>query len=68
MRIEALETALIETKIKYSQETNRAEMKLAEMESYLLSQQKSDEEIEDDLELALKAMEPPEPGSEEALI
>ena len=38
IRIEALETAIIETKIKCGQEVNRAEMKLSEMESYLLSQ------------------------------
>ena len=33
LRIEALESALIETKIKYQREANRAEMRLAEMES-----------------------------------
>ena len=59
---------MIETKLKYSQETNRAEMKLAEMESYLLSQEKTDEEIDSELEAALKAIEPPEPGTAEAMI
>ena len=37
LRIEALEMALSETKIRCAAETNRAEMKLSEMESYLLS-------------------------------
>lgn len=39
-RIQALETALLETKIKYKREMERAEMKLAEMESNLLNNQK----------------------------
>ena len=68
LRIEVLETALVETKLKYAQETNRAEMKVAEMESYLLSQQKSDEEVEGDLAEALRVLEPAEPGSDAALL
>jgi len=38
-RIQALETALLETKIKYKREMERSEMKLAEMESYIMNQQ-----------------------------
>lgn len=33
MRIEVLESALIETKLRYKRERERAEMQLAEMES-----------------------------------
>ena len=43
LRIEALETALIETKIKYQRERERAEMRLCEMESQYLNRKKSDE-------------------------
>ena len=45
-KIEALESALIETKIKYQREMERAEMKLAEMESQMLNKIKTDEEID----------------------
>jgi len=38
MRIEALESALIETKLKLQRERERADMTLAEMESRLLNQ------------------------------
>lgn len=38
MRIEALEAALIETKLKLSRERERAEMQLAEMESRVYNQ------------------------------
>jgi len=37
MRIEALESALIETKIRYSREVERAQMQLSEMESRMLN-------------------------------
>ncbi len=43
MRIEALESALIETKIRYSREMERAQMQLSEMESRLLNQSINDE-------------------------
>ncbi len=43
MRIEALESALIETKIRYQREMERAQMQLAEMESRLLNQSINDE-------------------------
>ena len=36
-KIQALDSALIETKIKYKRETERAEMRVAEMESTLLN-------------------------------
>lgn len=39
-QIQALETALLETKIKYRREVERTEMKLAEMESHFLNNQK----------------------------
>lgn len=39
MRIEALESALIETKLKMMRERDRSDMRLAEMESALLNQQ-----------------------------
>lgn len=45
-KIEALESALIETKIKYQREMERAEMKLAEMESQMLNKIKTDEDID----------------------
>ena len=38
-RIEALESALIETKLRYQRERERAEMQLAEMESRLFNTQ-----------------------------
>ena len=48
MRIEALESALIETKLRYQRERERADMQLAEMESRLLNSymDNSDEAIE----------------------
>lgn len=39
MQIEALESALIETKIKYSREQERSDMRLAEMESQVFNMQ-----------------------------
>ena len=57
MRIEALESALIETKIKYQRERDRAEMRLAEMESQLLNKVKSDEEIDHHMNDALQELE-----------
>jgi hypothetical protein len=42
MRIEALESALIETKIRYSREVERAQMQLNEMQSRLLNQSLDD--------------------------
>ena len=51
MRIEALESALIETKLKYKRELDRAEMIRAEMESNLynihLNQDRLDASIEE---------------------
>ena len=44
-RIEALENALVETKIKMQREANRAQMELSEMESTLMNTQKSSKEI-----------------------
>lgn len=38
MRIEALESALIETKLKLQRERERADMTLAELESRMLNQ------------------------------
>lgn len=46
LRIEALETALIETKLKYQKERERAEMRLSEMESQLLNRKRSEEQID----------------------
>ena len=43
LRIEALESALIETKLKYQKERERAEMRLSEMESQLLNRKRSEE-------------------------
>lgn len=48
-RIQALETALLETKIKYKREQERAEMKLAEMESYLLNNKKEQKFIDNSI-------------------
>ena len=39
MRIEALESALIETKLKLNRERERAEMRLSEMESRMFNMQ-----------------------------
>jgi len=51
-RIQALETALLETKIKYKREMERSEMKLAEMESYLMNQQMEKKFIDTTIETA----------------
>ena len=48
-RIQALESALVETKMKYKREAERAEMKLSEIESHLLNKQKSDRFIDNSL-------------------
>ena len=42
LRIEALESALIETKLKYMNELERAEMRLAEMESKMMNSIKTE--------------------------
>jgi hypothetical protein len=41
-----LESALIETKLKYKREADRAEMRVAEMESTLLNKQKDEKLVE----------------------
>ena len=43
-------------------------MQLAEMESYLLSQHRTDEDIEDTMDEAQLLLAPQKPGSEEAMI
>ena len=43
-RIEALEAALSETKLKYAREAERANMIASEMESYLLNKTVDDKE------------------------
>ena len=57
MRIEALENALIETKLKYMNELERAEMRLAEMESKMMNSIKTDQEIEKNLKESLQSIE-----------
>lgn len=68
LRIEALESALIELKLKTAQQVDQAQMQLAEMESYLLSQHRTDEDIDDTMEEAFMLLAPKKPGSEEAMI
>ena len=57
LRIEALESALIETKIRCQRETDRAEMRLAEMESQMLNKVKTDEEIDQNVAEAMAEIE-----------
>lgn len=51
-RIEALESALIETKFKGQKEVDRIQMRMSEMESSMLNQLRSDKELNDDLRFA----------------
>ena len=53
LRIEALESALIETKLKYMNELERAEMRLAEMESKMMNSIKTEQEVEKNLKESL---------------
>lgn len=55
-RMQALETAMIETKIKCQQEMDRCNMRVAEIESSFLNQQKSDGAITREMEEALQIM------------